>query len=95
MIITGLCTILLYPNGIGPAHDHEAAYVQAFVDLLGTPWRGVMMAGFAAWTVKANTPAAVGVPPITPEETPSDKPAGRAPPVIVHSDQKRESKKPH
>jgi Na+/proline symporter len=47
-IITGLCTILLYPAGIGPTHDHEAAYVQAFVDLLGTPWRGVMMAGFAA-----------------------------------------------
>src|SRR3954470_7429097 len=47
-IITGLCTVLLYPNGIGPTHDHEAAYVQAFVDLLGTPWRGLMMAGFAA-----------------------------------------------
>ncbi|MFN2637329.1 MAG: sodium:solute symporter family protein [Gemmatimonadaceae bacterium] len=47
-IITGLCTVLLYPNGIGPAHDHEAAYVQAFVDLLPTPWRGFMMAGFAA-----------------------------------------------
>src|SRR3954471_10027407 len=47
-IITGLCTVLLYPNGIGPTHDHEAAYVQAFVDLLGTLWRGVMMAGFAA-----------------------------------------------
>src|SRR4051812_19924202 len=47
-IITGLCTILLYPNGIGPTHDHEAAYVQAFVDLLPTPWRGFMMAGFAA-----------------------------------------------
>src|SRR5438445_1973920 len=47
-IITGLCTVLLYPNGIGPSHDHEAAYVQAFVDLLGTPWRGVMLAGFAA-----------------------------------------------
>jgi Na+/proline symporter len=47
-IITGLCTVLLYPNGIGPTHDHEAAYVQAFVDLLGTPWRGVMLAGFAA-----------------------------------------------
>jgi solute:Na+ symporter, SSS family len=28
--------------------DHEAAYVQAFVDLLPTPWRGFMMAGFAA-----------------------------------------------
>jgi Na+/proline symporter len=47
-IITGLCTVILYPGGIGPTHDHEAAYVQAFVDLLGTPWRGVMMAGFAA-----------------------------------------------
>src|SRR5258707_833182 len=47
-IITGLCTILLYPAGIGPTHDREAAYVQAFVDLLPTPWRGFMMAGFAA-----------------------------------------------
>jgi Na+/proline symporter len=47
-IITGLATVLLYPGGIGPNHDHEAAYVQAFVDLLPTPWRGFMMAGFAA-----------------------------------------------
>src|SRR3954468_12392117 len=51
-IITGLCTILLYPSGIQCAacvpNDHEAAYVQAFVDLLPTPWRGFMMAGFAA-----------------------------------------------
>jgi solute:Na+ symporter, SSS family len=47
-IITGLCTIILYPKGIGPSGDREAAYVQAFVDLLPTPWRGVMMAGFAA-----------------------------------------------
>ena len=47
-IITGLATIMLYPQGIGPTHDHEAAYVQAFVDLLPTPWRGVMLAGFAA-----------------------------------------------
>jgi Na+/proline symporter len=47
-IITGLATVLLYPNGIGPSHDHEAAYVQAFVDLLPSPWRGFMMAGFAA-----------------------------------------------
>src|SRR4051812_15418616 len=47
-IITGLATVLLYPNGIGPTHDHQAAYVQAFVDLLPTPWRGFMMAGFAA-----------------------------------------------
>jgi SSS family solute:Na+ symporter len=47
-IITGLATVLLYPTGIGAAHDHEAAYVQAFVDLLPSPWRGFMMAGFAA-----------------------------------------------
>jgi Na+/proline symporter len=47
-IITGLATVILYPAGIGPKHDHEAAYVQAFVDLLPTPWRGFMMAGFAA-----------------------------------------------
>ena len=33
-IVTGLATVILYPNGIGPTHDHEAAYVQAFVDLL-------------------------------------------------------------
>ena len=47
-IITGLATVILYPGGIGPKGDHEAAYVQAFVDLLPTPWRGFMMAGFAA-----------------------------------------------
>jgi Na+/proline symporter len=47
-IITGLATVILYPGGVGPTHDHEAAYVQAFVDLLPTPWRGFMMAGFAA-----------------------------------------------
>ena len=47
-IVTGLATVLLYPAGIGPTHDHEATYVQAFVDLLPTPWRGFMMAGFAA-----------------------------------------------
>ena len=47
-IVTGLAAVLLYPAGIGPTHDHEAAYVQAFVDLLPTPWRGFMMAGFAA-----------------------------------------------
>ena len=47
-IITGLATVVLYPNGIGPSGDKEGAYVQAFVDLLPTPWRGFMMAGFAA-----------------------------------------------
>jgi SSS family solute:Na+ symporter len=47
-IITGLACVILYPNGIGPTHDKEGAYVQAFVDLLPTPWRGFMLAGFAA-----------------------------------------------
>ena len=47
-IITGLCTVVLYPRGIGPTGDREAAYVQAFVDVLPTPWRGLMLAGFAA-----------------------------------------------
>ncbi len=43
-IVTGLCTVVLYPN----LQDREAGYVQAFVDLLPTPWRGFMLAGFAA-----------------------------------------------
>jgi Na+/proline symporter len=43
-IVTGLCTVVLYPNLV----DREAGYVHAFVDYLPTPWRGVMMAGFAA-----------------------------------------------
>jgi solute:Na+ symporter, SSS family len=47
-IITGLATVILYPNGIGPDGDKEGAYVQAYVDLLPTPWKGFMMAGFAA-----------------------------------------------
>jgi SSS family solute:Na+ symporter len=47
-IITGLATVVLYPRGIGPDGDKEGAYVQAYVDLLPSPWRGFMMAGFAA-----------------------------------------------
>jgi SSS family solute:Na+ symporter len=49
-IITGLATVMLYPGGRLPngTVDVEGAYVQAFVDLLPTPWRGFMMAGFAA-----------------------------------------------
>jgi Na+/proline symporter len=43
-IVTGLATIILYPN----LADKEAGYVHAFVDYLPTPWRGVMLAGFAA-----------------------------------------------
>jgi Na+/proline symporter len=49
-IVTGLATVLLYPGGRLPSGvvDAEGAYVQAFVDLLPTPWRGFMLAGFAA-----------------------------------------------
>ena len=43
-IITGLATVILYPN----ATDKEATYVQAFVDYLPSPWRGLIVAGFAA-----------------------------------------------
>ena len=43
-IVTGLATVILYPNLV----DKESGYVQAVVDYLPTPWRGVMMAGFAA-----------------------------------------------
>jgi len=43
-IITGLATVILYP----PLQDKESGYVHAFVDLLPTPWRGFMLAGFAA-----------------------------------------------
>jgi len=43
-IVTGLATVILYPTLV----DKEAGYVHAFVDLLPTPWRGFMMAGFAA-----------------------------------------------
>ena len=43
-IITGLATVVLYPD----IADKESGYVRAFVELLPTPWRGLMLAGFAA-----------------------------------------------
>jgi len=43
-ILTGLATVILYPT----LQDKEAGYVRAFVELLPTPWRGFMLAGFAA-----------------------------------------------
>ncbi|HKS05766.1 MAG TPA: sodium:solute symporter family protein [Gemmatimonadaceae bacterium] len=46
-IITGLATIILYP-GLTTNTDRENAYIHAFVDLLPTPWRGIMLAGFFA-----------------------------------------------
>ncbi len=49
-IVTGLCTVLLYPNGVllNGVPDKEAAYVQAMVDLMPAGFRGFMLAGFAA-----------------------------------------------
>ncbi|MDQ3950081.1 MAG: Na+:solute symporter [Gemmatimonadota bacterium] len=43
-ILTGLATVVLYPDLV----NKEEGYVRAYVDLLPTPWRGVMLAGFAA-----------------------------------------------
>ena len=43
-IVTGLATVVLYPT----LQDKEAGYVHAFVDYLPSPWRGFMLAGFAA-----------------------------------------------
>ncbi len=49
-ILTGLATVLLYPAGVlvNGKPDHEAAYVQAMVDLMPAGWKGFMLAGFAA-----------------------------------------------
>ncbi len=49
-IVTALCTVLLYPDGVlvNGKMDHEAAYVKAMVDLLPAGWKGFMLAGFAA-----------------------------------------------
>src|SRR5687767_14025244 len=46
-IVTGLATVILYPN-LTTDVERENAYVHAFVDLLPTPWRGIMLAGFFA-----------------------------------------------
>ncbi|MEX2178008.1 MAG: sodium:solute symporter family protein [Gemmatimonadaceae bacterium] len=43
-IITALATLVLYPDLV----NKEEGYVRVFVDHLPTPWRGVMLAGFAA-----------------------------------------------
>ena len=43
-IVTALATLVLYPDLV----NREEGYVRAFVDYLPTPWRGVMLAGFAA-----------------------------------------------
>jgi Na+/proline symporter len=43
-IITGLATVILYPE----LENREHGYVHAFMDYLPSPWRGLMLAGFAA-----------------------------------------------
>src|SRR5688500_18421438 len=43
-IVTALATVVLYPD----LADKESGYVKAFVELLPSPWRGLMLAGFAA-----------------------------------------------
>ncbi len=45
-IITALATVILYPE-LGAA-EKENGYVRAFVDLLPSGWRGLMVVGFAA-----------------------------------------------
>ena len=45
-IITALATVVLYPE-LGAA-EKENGYVRAFVDLLPSGWRGLMVVGFAA-----------------------------------------------
>ncbi len=49
-IITGLCTVLLYPGGVllDGKRDVEAAYVQAIVDVLPMGLKGFLLAGFLA-----------------------------------------------
>ncbi len=49
-IVTGLCTVLLYPGGItlDGKQDVEAAYVQAIVDVLPMGLKGFLLAGFLA-----------------------------------------------
>jgi Na+/proline symporter len=45
-IITALATVVLYPELT--AAEKENGYVRAFVDLLPSGWRGLMVVGFAA-----------------------------------------------
>lgn len=49
-IVTGLCTVLMYPGGItlDGKRDVEAAYVQAIVDVLPMGLKGFLLAGFLA-----------------------------------------------
>ena len=43
-ILTALATVILYPT----LEDKESGYVKVFIDHLPTPWKGLLLAGFAA-----------------------------------------------
>ncbi len=43
-ILVGLATVILYPGLENP----EQGYVRAMADLLGSPWKGLLLAAFAA-----------------------------------------------
>ena len=43
-ILTALATVILYPT----LEDKESGYVKIFVDHLPSPWKGLLLAGFAA-----------------------------------------------
>jgi Na+/proline symporter len=45
-IVTALATTIMYPN-LGP-NEKGKGYVLAYMELLPSPWRGLMLAGFAA-----------------------------------------------
>ena len=43
-ILTALATVILYPT----LEDKESGYVKIFIDHLPSPWKGLLLAGFAA-----------------------------------------------
>jgi len=43
-IVTALASVVLYPNLV----DKESGYVHMFIDHMPSPWKGLMVAGFAA-----------------------------------------------
>jgi solute:Na+ symporter, SSS family len=43
-ILTALATVILYPT----LEDKESGYVRIFIDHLPSPWKGLLLAGFAA-----------------------------------------------
>jgi Na+/proline symporter len=43
-ILTALATVILYPT----LEDKESGYVKVFIDHLPSPWKGLLLAGFAA-----------------------------------------------